>query len=280
VPAAEISVDAASSGTMAAEILQKKHRFILVSDLDWTMVDHDDKEHVALNKFGQLWKDKFAADSLLVFSTGRSHALYEELRKEAPLLVPDVLVCSVGTEIFFESAGEADREWGRELDQGWDRQGALDAAAGIPELKQQAASEQRPHKLSYHLDAKGDAAEQVVEHLKEALQGKGIQAKVIYSGGSDVDILAAGASKGDGLKFLLKQIEKGGGLPADGVLVCGDSGNDIELFAVPGVRGCMVVNAHPELRKYCEAHASDNIFQATKRCAGGIVEALEHFKLA
>lgn len=35
---ARISVDAASSGTMAAEILQKKHRFILVSDLDWTMV--------------------------------------------------------------------------------------------------------------------------------------------------------------------------------------------------------------------------------------------------
>ena len=32
------SVDAVSSGTMAAEILQKKHRFILVSDLDWTMV--------------------------------------------------------------------------------------------------------------------------------------------------------------------------------------------------------------------------------------------------
>lgn len=265
---------------MAAEILQKKHRFILVSDLDWTMVDHDDKEHAALNKFGQLWKDKFAADSLLVFSTGRSHALYEELRKEAPLLVPDVLVCSVGTEIFFESAGEADKEWGAELDQGWNRQGALDVAAGFPELKQQAASEQRPHKLSYHLGAQGEEAEQVVSKLKEGLAAKGIDAKVIYSGGADVDILAAKASKGAGLQFLLGQIEKGAGLPSDGVMVCGDSGNDIELFAVPNVRGCMVSNAHPELRKYCEEHASPSIFQATKRCAGGIVEALEHFKLA
>lgn len=43
-------------------------------------MDHDDKEHTALNAFGTLWKEKFAADSLLVFSTGRSHALYEELR--------------------------------------------------------------------------------------------------------------------------------------------------------------------------------------------------------
>lgn len=57
------------------------------------------------------------------------------------------------------------------------------------------------------------------------------------------------------------QIEKGAGLPSDGVMVCGDSGNDIELFAVPNVRGCMVSNAHPELRKYCEDHASPSIFQ-------------------
>lgn len=54
-------------------------------------MDHDDKEHAALNKFGQLWQDKFAADSLLVFSTGRSHALYEELRVGAACLcVPDL----------------------------------------------------------------------------------------------------------------------------------------------------------------------------------------------
>ena len=59
-------------------------------------------------------------------------------QKEAPLLTPDVLVCSVGTEIFFESTGEADKEWAAELDRGWDRSGAVAAAGAIPELKQQA----------------------------------------------------------------------------------------------------------------------------------------------
>lgn len=53
------------------------------------------------------------------------------------------------------------------------------------------------------------------------------------------------------------------GAPKDGVLVNGDSGNDIELFAVPGVRGCMVVNAHPELKKWCDAHPSNNLFQVS-----------------
>ena len=43
-------------------------------------VDHEDKQNAALNAFNELWKSKFAEDSLLVFSTGRSLALYNELR--------------------------------------------------------------------------------------------------------------------------------------------------------------------------------------------------------
>lgn len=62
--------------------------------------------------------------------------------------------------------------------------------------------------------------------------------------------------------------------------VNGDSGNDAELFEVPGVRGCMVSNAHPELKGYCtkavQAGAT-NIHMATQPCAGGIVEALMQF---
>ena len=57
------------------------------------------------------------------------------------------------------------------------------------------------------------------------------------------------------------QIKAAVGAPKDGVLVNGDSGNDIELFAVPGVRGCMVSNAHPELRKWCDAHKSPNLYK-------------------
>lgn len=57
------------------------------------------------------------------------------------------------------------------------------------------------------------------------------------------------------------QIKEAGNAPKDGVMVCGDSGNDVELFAVPGVRGCMVVNAHDELKDWCNAHASPQIFQ-------------------
>lgn len=65
--------------------------------------------------------------------------------------------------------------------------------------------------------------------------------------------------------------------------VNGDSGNDIELFEVPGVRGCVVANAHPELRQYAEAAiAAGSTHIAIAReplgaCAGGIVQTLMHF---
>jgi hypothetical protein len=58
----------------------------------------------------------------------------------------------------------------------------------------QVASEQRRHKLSYHLQrSTPEADEAVLQGLRESLAAAGLAAKVIYSGGVDVDVLAQGA---------------------------------------------------------------------------------------
>lgn len=65
------------------------------------------------------------------------------MQKEVPLGNPDVLVCSVGTEIFFEAAGtspEANKQWAAELDQGCDRAKAIEIASSFSELSPQASN--------------------------------------------------------------------------------------------------------------------------------------------
>uniref|UniRef100_A0A383VZ45 Sucrose-phosphatase n=1 Tax=Tetradesmus obliquus TaxID=3088 RepID=A0A383VZ45_TETOB len=264
-----------------------KPRFMLVSDLDHTMVQNEDLTHEKLQLFNRLWSINFSGDSLLVFSTGRSPNLFCQLWDEAPLLTPNVLICSVGSEIFYRTPDGSllpDKAWEAYLDQGWDRAAVQKLAAKYPQLAPQVASEQRRHKLSFHLQrSTPEADEAVLQGLREGLAAAGLAAKVIYSGGVDVDVLAQGAGKGKALEFILKQLQEAGAYPPDGVQVNGDSGNDIELFQVPGVRGCVVSNAHPELRSWATAALDAStggsatpatLHLAQQPCAGGIVEAL------
>ena len=70
----------------------------------------------------------------------------------------------------------------------------------------QGKTEQRPHKVSFTLAVKGQQAAEVISALDGDLKAAGLSAKIIYSGGEDLDILPQQASKGKGLEFLLEQV--------------------------------------------------------------------------
>ncbi|KAK7843560.1 putative sucrose-phosphatase 2 [Quercus suber] len=219
-------------------------RLMIVSDLDHTMVDHHDSENLSLLRFNALWESNYRHDSLLVFSTGRSPVLYKKLREEKPMLTPDITIMSVGTEITYGNLMVPDDGWVEILNQKWDRSIVIEESKKFPELTLQAETELRPHKVSFYVEK--DKAQAVSKALMERFEKHGTEGK----------------------------------LP-NNTLVCGDSGNDAELFSIPEVYGVMVSNAQEELLKWHAENAKNNpkIIHATERCAAGIIQAIGHFGL-
>eukprot|EP00897_Mesotaenium_endlicherianum_P010789 jgi/Mesen1/9739/ME000695S09049 len=245
--------------------LSEAPRLMIVSDLDFTMIDHHDHDHASLFRFTSLWGAEYATNSLLVYSTGRSPQKFLQVMKEVPLYTPDIVIMSVGTEIMYGQTMTPDDGWEHFLNDGWNRDVVEE-------------SEQRPHKISFFIDK--DKAQEAIDGLSHRLRERGLKFNIIYSGGSAVDVLSHRAGKGKALEYLLQKLGEEGKRPLH-TLACGDSGNDIELFTVDGANGVIVGNAMEELVSWHasrDAGSTAHIFRATERCASGILQAMRHFR--
>lgn len=241
--------------------------FLLVTDLDHTLVG----DHVAHEQLNEWLMEARSRGSKLVYSTGRSLKLYQELTTEAPLLEPDILISAVGTEIYSELDGAPDPGWWEKLSIGWNRDEIVAATAHFSDLVAQPDVAQCPFKVSFFVTE--EAAIEILPQLDQMLKQRELDIQFVYSGGKDLDILPRNANKGSAMTFIRQSL----GFEPDRTIVCGDSGNDVALFEVGTERGIIVGNAQPELLSWYRDNSGDHHYLANAYCAAGILEGLEYF---
>ena len=232
------------------------HR-LLLSDIDNTLTGCSD----GADRLAR-YLARHSATTAFGVASGRSLTEARRLLLEWGFPDPDVIVSSVGTEVYWRDGRDyrSDAAFRRTLE-GWDASAVEIALADIPGLSPQAAIDRRPFKCSYFAQGP-DIAETVVA----ALAAASIEAKVVFSHGRLLDVLPIKAGKGAAMRHVAKVM----GLSGDQVIAAGDSGNDIDMLSA--CRGAVAVANHdPDL---ASTAGMNHVYRASRAHAAGVLEGL------
>jgi sucrose-phosphate synthase len=240
---------------------------ILVCDIDDTLLGDEEGLAAFLEELEEGRSRKVGHNKVgLAFVTGRNLKSAMAVIKKEGLPMPDLLLTSVGTEIYYGHGMMEDYGWQRHIDYRWHPEALRKALVGMPGLKIQAASEQGKHKLSYYIDPrKAPSIRQIQGHLRQL----DLHAKLIFSHGQYLDLLPVRASKGLALRYLSLKW----GLPPERILVAGDSGNDEDMLS-GNTLGVVVGNHTPELKRL---KGKPGVYFAEQPYAWGILEGMRYY---
>lgn len=233
---------------------------LMITDIDNTLVG-DDK---SMRELFWILKER-REDLAWGVATGRSLGLTLQAMTEYDFPMPDILICSVGTEIYYGPDLRHDKGWQQHISYKWNTEAIKEALAHFDFLVFQEAEGQRSHKISYFLEEKENRLESIKQHLKE----KKFRCQIIYSHGQFLDILPFRASKGKAIEYLRYKFD----FSSRNVMVAGDSGNDEDMIMSSG-RGLVVGNYTDELDKL---RNRSNVYFSDADYAGGIIDGLRYY---
>ncbi|MBA4320855.1 MAG: sucrose-phosphate phosphatase, partial [Flavobacterium sp.] len=249
------------------ERLKRKVENLLVSDIDGTLIEPK------LNNPGlkelKTYLTNHTEKMAFALASGRNVDLVKKVIEEEQLPLPDFIICSVGTEIYYTNGKDyiLDKGWSTFLAGRWKREDIVNRLKGIPWIKMQEEVAQNPFKISYYYDKEKYNHEQLIKVL-----GTGwYKVNIIKSHGEFLDFLPKRASKGNAIKFLCHKWA----IPLSSVIAAGDSGNDIDMFR-SSVKGIIVGNRSVELAEY---KTTKKIYVAKSSASSGILEGLKHYKI-
>ncbi len=241
---------------------------VLITDIDNTLLGDDD----ALARLLEVVKDERNSLAFGVASGRHLNAVLEVIEAHQIDTV-DVIVSSVGTEIYYGPERTFDKGWASHLRHRWNRGRIEKALEALPFLYMQSDEEtQREFKVSYDLDTDAISPDDAFPQIHDALYRTSVPHTLIFSHGMFIDILPQRASKGKAVRYLSNKWN----VPLERIATAGDSGNDIDMLR--GRTAAIVVGNYSQEMEPLKDSGSRVYF--AKGCyAEGILEGLEHYGL-
>ena len=235
---------------------------LIVTDIDNTLLGDDE----SLNEFSVLLNNIHGKIGFAV-ATGRTVQSAFDILKENNVAPPDVIVSSVGTEIYYNYKGELiySKGWDAHISHQWKRERIVSLLEQFDYLNYQEKETQRKFKVSYYMHE----SEENLKRIKEILTKNKIKVNVTYSHGQFLDILPYRASKGKAIRYLSYRWN----IPHEKILVAGDSGNDEEMLKGE-LLGVVVSNYSKELEKL---KGGKRIYFTDRGFAGGIIDGIKYY---
>jgi sucrose-phosphate synthase len=241
---------------------------LLITDIDNTLLGDDE----ALERLRKLIRENRGRLGFGVAS-GRALELVQEVLRGYDIKEIDVVIASVGSEIYYGPNYTPDKGWASALRSKWRPDKIKHALAALPFLSPQKGEHtQREFKISYDLDDTIDPQE-ALPLVHHALDEVHAAYSLIFSHGVFVDILPHRASKGKAIRYLTGKWN----VPLERVATAGDSGNDRDML-LGQTAGIVVGNYDKELEPLRQAKYS-RVYFADAHHADGIIEGLRHYDL-
>jgi len=235
---------------------------LFVTDIDHTLIGEDNSRLPDLLAALQEHRSRVG----FVVATGRTVESATAHLKAHGVEGVDILITSVGAEIYYGPRLQPSRSWGSHIAAKWEPAKIRRALGGLPYLKDQEEDTQRPFKISYYMSPGKDR----LAEIHNRLRSQKCQYNLVYSHDQFLDILPYRASKGKAIRFLAYKWE----IPLRHIVVAGDSGNDKEMLR--GEPSAIVVANYSHeldvLRK------SKHVYFAKAPFAGGVLEGLAKYR--
>lgn len=238
------------------------HNGAIVSSIDQNLLGDPE----SLTELMRILNEKRKTISFCI-ATGRRLDSALKVLQQHNIPQPDVLITSMGTEIYYSSDLTRDNAWSNHINYLWNRQRVASLLTELPGLTLQEKKRQRTYKISYFYDP---SVAPSVEDIRRILLQNEQTVNVIFSFGQFLDIVPVRASKGYAVRWFSQQWD----IPLTRILTAGGSGGDEDMM-LGNTLSVVVANRHQEeLSKLADI---EPIYFSEKQFAAGIIDGLNHY---